>query len=240
MRCSRMGTVPRDRTAPPFWIRVSCVFLLALVWACDRAPARDVTLMGASEPSGRGPRGSGVERPDQLPPASHTLDSEGFVDNGGRTSSERNRTEASGMRATETGSQVPAGTPGSGFPLPFGPAVRERTREVPANRWALGTPQPSGANARVVARKMARAYCDREWSCGRISVAEAWGSKARCIGRVDTRFYESLGAANCPDAFDPNLVPACLSSIRRTSCDVKIEDMASVGDCTPNTLCLPR
>jgi hypothetical protein len=211
--------------------------VLALVWACDRAPARDVTLTSASA------RGSGNDnRPDQLPPASHTVDSDGFVDNAGRTSNERNRTEASGMRATETGSQVPTGTPGSGLPLPFGPGEvrREPSRETPANRWALGTPQPGGASARVVAQKMARAYCDREWSCGRISVADAWASKARCMERIDSRFYEDLGAAGCPDAFDPNVVPACLSSIRERACDVKIENLASVSQCTPNTLCLPR
>lgn len=203
--------------------------MLALVWACDRAPARDVTIT-----SGTMARSS----PDQLPPATHTVDSAGYVDNGGRTSSERNRTEMSGMRATETGSQVPAGTPGSGLPL--GPAPEERTGETPANRWALGTPQPSGGSARVVAQLMARAYCDREWSCGRISVPEAWASKARCMGNVNSRFDEDLGRAGCPEAFDANVVPACLTSIRQVACDVKIENLASVPNCTPNTLCLPR
>ena len=178
--------------------------------------------------------------PDQLPPPSHTLDSDGYVDNAGRTSNERNRTEMSGMRATETGSQFPTGTPGSGFPLPLGPEPRERERERPANRWALGAPQPGGASARVVAEKVARAYCDREWSCGRISVEEAWASKWRCLNGVNSRFYEDLGTAGCPDSFDPDVVPACLQAIRQSTCDTKIESMASVPGCTPDTLCLPR
>src|SRR5687768_906628 len=62
-------------------------------------------------------------RPDQRPPPTRTLHSTGFVDNAGRTSEQTSRGEASGMRATETGSERPTGTAGSGLPLPLDPAT---------------------------------------------------------------------------------------------------------------------
>src|SRR5690606_10395456 len=119
----------------------------ALAASCDRAPARDVTTTNAA-----------LRGPELLPPRSQTVDSAGFVDNAGRTSDERSRTEASGMRVTETGSQIPTGTPGSGFPLQLEPDARARRRERPLpDRWALGEPVPSGATARIVAQGVAQA-----------------------------------------------------------------------------------
>src|SRR5688500_17650196 len=68
--------------------------------------------------------GARQPRPDRRPPPTQTLHSTGFVDNAGRTSEQTNRTEASGMRATETGSERPTGTAGSGLPLPIGPSAQ--------------------------------------------------------------------------------------------------------------------
>src|SRR5262245_57419562 len=50
--------------------------------------------------------------------SSRTLYNVGWVDNAGRTSEITTRSEMSGMRATEVGSEKPTGTPGSGTPLP--------------------------------------------------------------------------------------------------------------------------
>lgn len=221
-RSSRAGR--RSRLA---WL------VLALLGACARAPARD--------PRSATGRTGDITRPEQLPPPSHTVDSEGWVDNAGRTTAERGRTEASGMRATETGSQVPTGTPGSGFPLPFVEKPGRPGPEEPSpDRLALGERVAPGAPTDAVVRRLALAYCDREWSCGRIDITQAWASKERCMDGIGTRWLEDLGTADCPDRFDPQLVARCLASIRGRACDVPVEGLASARACEPRGLCLPR
>lgn len=224
--------VPRDRITTGRRARKHALVVLALLGACDRAPARG--------PSAVTTRSATLSRPEQLPPPSHTLDSEGWVDNAGRTTAERGRTEMSGMRATETGSQTPTGTPGSGFPLPTERPRRPEPEKPTPDRLALGEQVPPSAPTNVVARSIALAYCDREWSCGRIDVKEAWASKERCLDGISTRFLEDLGSAGCPDRFDPNAVVVCLTSVRRPPCDVPIDDLSSIGACEPRALCLPR
>ena len=80
------------------------------------------------------------------PAASRTVDSAGFVDNGGRPSSETARTQMSGMRATEGGGDRPTGTPGAGIPVP-----------------PLDGPRPADDTCMLQARERGRrALCDRE------------------------------------------------------------------------------
>src|SRR5688572_29577460 len=84
-------------------------------------------------------------RPDHRPPPTRTLHSTGFVDNAGRTSEQTNRTEASGMRATETGGERPTGTAGSGLPLPIDPSGHEE--QVGEGAGSLGGGDGSGSGA---------------------------------------------------------------------------------------------
>jgi hypothetical protein len=204
--------------------------VLVLGAACDRPPVRaihDVTTTSGALP-----------RPVALPPPSRTTDSTGFVDNAGRTSDQRDRTEASGMRPTETGAQAPTGTPGSGFPMPLEPPQPAPPAEAPRpDRMAIGpVPADEGTVVRAVLDEVTVAYCERELACGRIVPSEGFG----CTRTIATRYREDLGRAECPFSFDIDSVVSCTSAIRATPCDVPADDLSEVPECKPETMCLPR
>jgi hypothetical protein len=179
-----------------------------------------------------------VPRPVALPPLSRTVDSTGFVDNAGRTSEQRVRTEASGMRASEIGSQAPTGTPGSGFPIPIEPPPEPPHPERPRpERIAIGSvPADEGTVVQAVLDAVTLARCEREVACGRILSTEG----VACMRTIGTRTFEDLGRAECPFSFDIESVVACISAIRTAPCDEPVDDLSALPTCQPEGMCLPR
>lgn len=168
-----------------------------------------------------------------MPQASHTVDSTGFVDNGGRTGDERSRTEFSGMRSTEIGGQNPVGTPGSGFPLPE-PGVGSRVSKE-ASSSVAGAPSDATV-AEAALEAMSRAYCERERGCGRLRDEQT----AACLKSASKRFAPALERAGCPYSFDSAKVVACTSSLREAACDIPSARLARVEACSGSAMCLPQ
>jgi hypothetical protein len=164
-------------------------------------------------------------RPDRTPASSRTIDSSGFVDNGGRTSEMHARTEASGMRATETGSDRTTGTPGSGLSITS--PLRARTGGE-ARRTDRGDP---GVPREAVVSRMAEAMCDHEAVCGRLGNAKRWRSARACTAGVREEAHARVDG--CGGAFDATAVANCLGAIRRSACNAA----APPGEC--RTLCVP-
>jgi len=163
-------------------------------------------------------------RPDRTPASSRTIDSAGFVDNGGRTSEMHARSETSGMRATETGSERTTGTPGSGLPL-----SRSQPRTSgEAPRTDRGDP---GVPGEAVVGRLAEAMCDREAVCGHVGETKRWRSARACTDGMREQAHARVDAARCADAFDPTAVANCLGAVRRAACD------AAPGECP--ALCAP-
>lgn len=142
------------------------------------------------------------------------------------------------MRPTESGMQVPTGTPGSGLPLPIEPRAPRVVRERPtgADQIQIGPPPNAGTVTEAVADAVLLAYCQREQRCGR----EADLSLERCRQGVGSRYREELGRAGCPYSFDADAVVRCLSNIHELPCGVGVEDLAKVSRCEASAMCLPR
>ncbi|MBX3185563.1 MAG: hypothetical protein KF819_01055 [Labilithrix sp.] len=165
-------------------------------------------------------------RPDATGTTTRTIDNAGFVDNGGRTSDMTSRTEASGMRGTEAGSERITGTPGSGLPIPFlRPPPREGTGELSTTtRSAAQTP------AEAVAR-IARARCDFEIACRHAPAAD-------CMAQERRRTGAELSAMSCPDGITPARLGVCLSALRRKPCSER-NALDAVAECREQALCAP-
>ncbi len=207
---------------------------LAAAAGCDRAGPRGptaVTTTSATAPEDQGPNRNSHPR---------TVDAAGFVDNGGRTSSETSRSELSGMRATETGSERVTGTPGSGFPLPIEPktsTVESGERPRPPE---TGRNTTAGPPSEQVTGRLTQALCDRETSCGRVGASKAWPSVATCTSSVRVVVRQDLSAMECPDGHDPGAVTTCLSAIRLASCDKRVDGLATLPECDVHALCIHR
>lgn len=206
-----------------------CVFaLLAAAAGCDRARTRG--------PSGVTTTSASV-RPEGRTSQTRTVDAAGFVDNAGRTSSETSRSELSGMRATETGSERPTGTPGSGLPIPIEPSTRGMESGERPRPPAAGGGATAGAPSEAVTGRVAQALCDRENSCGRIGKTEAWPTLDTCTSNIRPSVREDLARSACPDGHDQAALASCLSAIRLASCDTRVEGLGSVPACDARALC---
>ena len=180
--------------------RVAAFALAGAGWVatdCDNGPARapnDVTTTSAAVP-----------HPGAAPSSVHTVDSTGFVDNGGRTSDEVSRTEMSGMTPTEQGSERVTGTPGSGLPLPIDPTTPARLgrgaaqQERPARGDRVAE---AGVPRTIVASSLTQALCQRDAACARAGQDHGWPTLAKCTaggasGVVDffTRAVADAGGA---------------------------------------------
>lgn len=140
------------------------------------------------------------------------------------------------MRATEAGSQVPTGTPGSGLPLPIEPRAEPRPREAPArSAIAIGPLPNDGTVVRAVAQSVIRAYCEHRQRCGRLDV----DATTRCM-ESGVRVREELGAAGCPYSFDADEVVACLTTIGQSTCELEPDEVAALERCRARAMCLPR
>lgn len=142
------------------------------------------------------------------------------------------------MRATEIGSQVPTGTPGSGFPVPIEPPPEPAPPERPGpDRIAIGpVPAEDGTVVRAVLDEVTLTHCEREVACGRIAPTEG----VACMRTIGTRYLEDLGRAECPFSFDIDAVMACVSAIRGAPCEEPVDDLSALPACQPEAMCLPR
>ncbi len=210
---------------------VLAVGALAAAAGCDRARTRG--------PSGVTTTTAENIRPDRRPPPARTVDAAGFMDNGGRSSNETVRTELSGMRAAESGTHAPTGTPGSGLPLPIEPGTRGAESGERPRPPELGRNAPAGAPTVTVTERVAQALCDHENVCGRVGSKDA-PTLATCMSRIRLGVQDDLAQAGCPNGHDPNEVADCLSAIRLASCDRRVDSLGALPECDARSLCLQR
>ena len=144
------------------------------------------------------------------------------------------------MRATETGSERPTGTPGTGLPIPIEPdtgGVESGERPRPPE---TGRNTTAGPAVDAVTGRLAQALCDRENSCGRVGRDKAWPSLATCASSVRVVIRQDLAQADCPDGHNSDAVRSCLSSLRLAACDQRIDGLASLPECDAPALCVRR
>jgi len=200
----------------------------AVVLACNmplyRRPLPEI-VYGATTP----PAAAGT--------TSRTIDSTGFVDNGGRTSDLTNRTELSGMRATETGSNRPTGTAGVGLSLPIEATGEPRGQGAPRGREGLLS--PTGATADAVVGRIGRAECDLEVACGRIGADERLKTDAQCMAHSRERAREAVEDVGCARGFDEQQLSTCLTAIRHLSCEAPAGRLPAAGQCDHRAICSP-
>jgi hypothetical protein len=183
--------------------------------------------------------GARQPRPDQRPAQGRTLDSTGYVDNAGRTSEQVTRGEASGMRATETGSERPTGTPGSGLPLPIEPATQDA--QVGEGAGSLGGEDATGSGAPgdMLVGRIAQARCDREVACDRVGEGKPYKTTEQCTTSVRPRSRADVVAAQCSRGFDNTQVALCLTSIRQHRCESGLGAVDVLPHCQRSALCVP-
>lgn len=179
-------------------------------------------------------------RPDTTAASTRQLHSTGFVDNAGRTSEENTRSETSGMRATETGSERPTGTPGSGTPIPAGPGwmpVGEGEGAGP-----LGNEDGrsgNGAPGDTVVSRVARARCDREQYCDRVGEGKAFGTGEQCTNVLRERARAEVVHAQCDRGFETSQLALCLNAIRQVPCDTRLDSIDTLPNCQSSAICTP-
>lgn len=177
-------------------------------------------------------------------PTTRTIDNAGFVDNGGRTSDETNRSQMSGMRATEAGSERPTGTPGSGTPIP----IPTPGRAAPPNRGEGagaassegGKTVPSTGGPVVEAgERLARARCDHDTTCNRIGRGRSWETQAQCFADERERVGEAMPGLGCSRGIANVQLAICLNALRGQACNDRSGDLAALPECMPSALCSP-
>lgn len=178
-------------------------------------------------------------RPDRRLPPTRTLDSTGFVDNAGRTSEQTTRSEASGMRATETGSERPTGTAGSGTALPIDPSTQDE--QVGEGAGALGGDDGKGRGAPgdMLVGRVAQARCDREVACDRVGEGKPFKTTEQCTTSIRNRARADVVAAECTRGFDNAQVGICLTSIRQFRCESTLGAIDAIAQCQSSALCAP-
>ena len=202
------------------------VLVLALV-ACGR---------GELERGARTTVTSGDPKPGASPTPSRTIDSTGFVDNGGRTSDMWGRTEASGARATEMGTNRPTGT---NTGVPNGADLGGRGRERPAVPERAEVMPREGdspvAGYEDVPARLARARCDHETTCTRVGDGRTWPSQDACMADFRARADAELGTCTPARA----AVASCLAAIRNQPCTPALERRDALTACLSTALCSP-
>lgn len=208
------------------------MLVLALVGAtaCEKSsldrPASTITY-GARQP-----------RPENRPPPTKTLYSTGYVDNAGRTSEQTSRTEASGMRGTETGGERPTGTAGSGLPLPLDPKTHDEQTGEGAGSLGGEDATGSGAPGDMLVGRIAQARCDREVACERVGEGRPFATNEQCMSTLRTRSRADVVAARCARGFDNTQVGLCLTSIRQYRCESGLDAIDTINQCQRSALCV--
>jgi len=155
------------------------------------------------------------------PPRSHTVDSTGFHDNAGRTSDQDARTEESGMRATETGTDDPAAR------VPATPRAPTPEEEVIVS---AAPPETIG--------RIARARCDRETACSRVGEKKRFSTGEQCVSAYRERARADIIATQCTFGIVESQLGACLAAVRQLPCDAGLDSIASLEDCQRSSLCM--
>jgi hypothetical protein len=197
--------------APPRWPSADLLASLPLAIALAGCGARARDVARATTTSSMAEAGS-------RPASSRTIDDSGYVDNGGRPSSETARTEMSGMRASELGSERPTGTPGTGAGIPpRTPAARARS---------------SDELTRTVIARIASARCDRETTCGR-----SGAGRDTCMMHARPRVQADVDRADCAQGFETVQLGACLTALRQLDCGKVAVALDDVQACRATALC---
>lgn len=164
------------------------------------------------------------------PPGSRTIDNAGWVDAAGRTSSETNRTELSGMRATEVGAERPTGTPGSGFSTDTARAV---IGEKPSDRASTG----AGIPKTDIVGRVVSAYCDRESVCDHVGDGKRWSRAQGCEEETRPAVLARIDATACERGVQASALAVCLTTLRDRACDDG-RPAAELPECAADRLCL--
>lgn len=164
------------------------------------------------------------------PPASRTIDNAGWVDAAGRTSSETNRTELSGMRATEVGAERPTGTPGQGFSTDTARAV---IGEKPSDRASTG----AGIPKTEILGRVLSAYCDRESVCNHVGEGKRWSSTQACETETRPGVLARIDATACERGVQASALAVCLTTLRDRACDDG-RPAEALPECAAERLCL--
>jgi hypothetical protein len=206
--------------------------IVAVVTACERGGERPGALTAIT--------GAPAPRPDTTVPTTRTIDNAGFVDNAGHTTDETVRSEFSGMRATEAGSERITGTPGYGVPLPIEPKIPRRSGEATG---ASGETAPAGGPATTTAEvdeaiaRVARARCDRETTCNRVGPSHRWGSTSSCLVQERMHTRQEMSHYACGRGVDMVPLGTCLATIRALRCEVGSVALDSTPECVEGALC---
>lgn len=214
---------------------------LALAGTCVTSQA---CTRGESNRSARTTTSSALLQPraDRFQAQSRTIDNAGFVDNGGRTSEQTSRSEASGMRATEAGSERPTGTV-TGLPLPVEPsaphgATGEGAGAASSVRGVTGPVATGGPPTEAIGR-LARARCDRESACNRVGSGRPWGSQESCVVEQRDRARDDVASLGCHRGVDGTQLATCLNAIRLQTCEDRRQNLDAVPECRLSALCVP-
>lgn len=185
---------------------------------------------------------STAQRSDVTVATSRTIDNAGWVDNGGRTSDETIRTQMSGMRATELGSERITGTPGSGYPplppyhFPYAwPGAEYQLPGLPKEGPKL---VPTlGASPSEVVPRIAEAQCDRESSCDHIGIGGRWESRDACLAQQRGAARNHFENALCNGGVDTTVLASCLAALRAGGCGDLTSNIETTAACRTTALC---
>lgn len=181
-------------------------------------------------------------RPDATGTTTRSIDNTGWIDNAGNSSDMYARTQMSGYRATEMGSERLTGTPGSGFPLE--PAPKPTGREIgqgagsASSELGAKAAEPSGMPSDEVAARIARARCDQAIACGRVGGGGENVTDATCMASERERSVREMDAFACERGFDAVQFAVCLAAVRSQPCGDLQPGLDNIEPCRANALCM--
>lgn len=111
-------------------------------------------------------------------------------------------------------------------------------RAVPGTQAPMGvTSQQNQADQRVV-EQLASARCDREQNCKNIGNGQKYASREACMEQNRGSSTNDLNAYDCPRGIDATALDKCLSTIRKASCGLSLDNISLESDCRSGALCM--